>query len=98
MAPVNQSFQTPAVMSRVETTWAVMKSLSSLYTSMPLWLCTNTMDSRKPADTCATRHPRPPHYPRPCFAVSSQPLQTARERPVAADTGVPSLNPDAAAR
>ncbi len=51
-APVNQSFQTPAEMSRVDTTWAVMKSLVSEYTSMPLWLCTNTMLSRKPLNTC----------------------------------------------
>ena len=47
-APVNQSFQMPDAMSLVDTTWAVTKSFSVLYTSMPLWLCTKTMLRKKP--------------------------------------------------
>lgn len=36
LSPVNQSFHSPGAMSLVETTWAVTKSFSVLYTSMPL--------------------------------------------------------------
>ena len=43
--PVNQSFQGPALMSRVETSCALMKSFGFVYTSIALWLCaTNHVD------------------------------------------------------
>ena len=37
-SPVNQSFQMPDAISLVDTTCAVTKSFSVLYTSIPLWL------------------------------------------------------------
>ena len=38
-SPVNQSFQGPALMSRVDTSCALMKSFGFVYTSIALWLC-----------------------------------------------------------
>ena len=69
-APVNQSFQMPAVMSRVDTIWAVTKSLVSQYTSMPLWLCTNTMLSKKPLNTCSAHRMHCHVSGRTCLVLS----------------------------
>ena len=38
-SPVNQSFHGPALISRVDTSCADMKSFGFVYTSIALWLC-----------------------------------------------------------
>mmetsp|Transcript_11901 Transcript_11901/g.35115 ORF Transcript_11901/g.35115 Transcript_11901/m.35115 type:complete len:242 (+) Transcript_11901:834-1559(+) len=61
-------------MLRVETSCAVTKSLSSSYTSMPLWLCTNTNASTKPAMPCSTQYIA-------AADASGRPAKTAATRP-----------------